>query len=1470
MLNTIIRFSVRNKLIIGLFTLALMIWGGINLRQLPIDALPDITSNQVQIITVSPSLAAPEVERLITFPLEQANANIPGIKEMRSISRFGLSVVTVVFSDETDIYWARQQVGERLGMVREQIPASAGNPELAPATTGIGEIYQYVLRPAKGYEGKYDLTELRSIQDWIVRRQLLGTPGVADVSSFGGYLKQYEVAVQPDRLKSMKVTIADVFTALEKNNQNSGGAYIEKGPNALFIRTEGLAATTEDLGKIFIRHTDTGIPVFLKDVAEVRIGHAIRYGAMTYKDQGEVAGAVVLMLKGANASAVIENVKAKITEIKKTLPEGVVLETFYDRTKMVDNAIGTVKKNLLEGALIVIFILVLFLGNLRAGLIVASVIPLAMLFAIVMMNMFGVTGNLMSLGALDFGLIVDGAVIIVEAVLHRLMHNRSFTGLTKITQPQLNDEVETAAGKMMNSAVFGQIIILIVYLPILSLTGIEGKMFKPMAQTVSFALIGAFILSLTYVPMMTSLFLSKKVSHKETFADKMMNVLQRGYKRLLQKALAFPKTVVSLALLLFAFSVWLIGTLGGEFIPELEEGDFAVDARLLTGSSLTETIKTTQKAVAILQKQFPEVEKIVTRIGASEIPTDPMPVEMTDIMITLKPRSEWVSASSFDELANKMSKAIEAVPGLTAGFQFPVQMRFNELISGARQDVVCKIFGENLDSLASYADRMGRLVGTVKGANDIYIEAVTGLPQIVINYNRDAMAHYQLSVADVNQVVRTAFAGESAGLIYENERRYDLVVRLQDESRTDISDVQQLLVPTPSGLQVPLYQVANIEIKEGPNQIQRENAQRRIIVGFNVRGRDVESVVEELNVKATAQIKLPSGYFVKYGGQFENLVEAKARLSIAVPAALLLILVMLYFAFGSLKYGLLIFSAIPLSAIGGVLALWMRGMPFSISAGVGFIALFGVAVLNGIVLIAEFNRLKKIGSNPGLSDEDPSGDGRGKTDVKHIIMEGTQVRLRPVLMTAAVASLGFLPMALSESAGAEVQCPLATVVIGGLITATFLTLVVLPILYAWLEKKKPQKRGGGETKVGAVVLLLILGLKISAQEKMTLPAMLEKARKDNLSLQAIRTEPEYWKQLQSGVFDPAKTVVSGEYGGLNSVQNDTKFGVSQSFSLPAVYQRQRSYFQSREVSQQELANWRQAELDREVKKSFYQVADWLERKKILQGLDSVYSRFQQSAALRLKSGESNLLEKTTADAQLQQLKLQQRELDLDITAIQKQLQWLLNTDSLLLPEYAALKMDAPLLTDSASLLEHPQLRYERSGISVAAAETAAEKSKLSPDFTLGYSNQSIIGYQSTDGITQQYYGAGKRFHLVNLSVGIPLFNSAAKARIRAAGVRQDIAKMNTAAAEKNVLTKFQQIQQEYQKQQQALQYYEQTGLQQAQLIINHAKLSFQNGEISYLEWTILMNNAVSIQLNYLESVRQYNLAIIELEYITGK
>ena len=1452
MLTKIIQFSIRNKLLIGLGIVALIVAGIINVTRLPIDALPDITSNQVQVITTSPSLAAPEVERLITFPIEQANANIPGLTEIRSMSRFGLSVVTIVFSDNTDIYWARQQVSERLNKVKDEIPANAGRPELAPVTTGLGEVYQYILRPVKGYEAKYDLTELRSIQDWIVRRQLIGTEGVADVSSFGGYLKQYEIAVIPEKLKSMNVTIADIFSALEKNNQNSGGAYIESGPTALFIRTEGIAKTTADLEKIVVRHNSDGIPVFLKDLAEIRIGHAVRYGAMTYKDKGEVAGAVVLMLKGANASEVVKNVKTKIEQIKKTLPEGVILETFYDRSKLVNRAIGTVEKNLLEGALIVIFVLVLFLGNLRAGLIVASVIPLAMLFAVIMMNLFGVSGNLMSLGALDFGLIVDGAVIIVEAVMHRLSHSKHLNKVIHITQNEMDSEVEVSAGRMMNSAVFGQIIILIVYLPILSLVGIEGKMFRPMAQTVSFALIGAFILSMTYVPMISSLLLSKKISHKESFADKMMRFINRLYQRVLKVALAFPKTIVAIVLGLFIFSVLLLSRLGGEFIPELEEGDFAVDARLLTGSSLTESINNSTKAATILQERFPEIEKIVTRIGASEIPTDPMPVEMTDIIILLKPKEKWTSASSFDELADKMSVALKEIPGMIAGFQFPVQMRFNELISGARQDVVCKIFGDDLDSLSAYAKKLGSIISNVDGAKDIYIETVTGLPQIVINYNRDAIALYKMNIADVNQVIRTAFAGESAGLIYEDERRYDLVVRLKQDLRNDIKDVQQLLIASPSGLQIPLNQLASVSIKEGPNQIQREDTRRRIIVGFNVRGRDVESLVKEVEKKVGTNVQLPPGYFITYGGQFENLVEASQRLSIAVPAALLLILLMLYFAFGSIKYGLLIFSAIPLSAIGGVFALWIRGMPFSISAGIGFIALFGVAVLNGIVLIAEFSRLKK----------------SGLVDLNKIIMEGTSIRLRPVLMTAAVASLGFLPMALSHGAGAEVQRPLATVVIGGLITATFLTLIVLPVLFRWFDKIKFKKKS---KHVELTLLFLAFTIGSSAQTsetRLTLQEMQDKAKAGNLQLQVLQKQKEYWKHLQTGIFDPPKTQIGFEYGSVNSFNTDTRFSVGQSFSLPVVYQRQRDLYKSNESLQQSAYSLKYADLKKEISHRFYSILILMEREKILIKLDSIYNRFQSAAQLRLKTGESDQLEKTTAEAQLQQLQLQEKQLKADIAILQDQLGWLLHTDERVVPVYSDLRLRIEL-NDSALINNHPLLEYENKKVALSMAQVAVEKTKLTPDFTIGYNNQSIIGFQSKDGISQQYYGGSDRFHTAMLSVGIPLFNKATKAKIRAGKTGHEVAMLEADAAKHYLISRRNELNDELKKQETGVEYYEKTGLQQAALIIKNASIAYKQGQISYLEWIMLMNNAVTIELSYLQAIQQYNNTLIEINYLTG-
>ena len=1022
-------------------TLGLIIYGLFELKNLPIDAVPDITDNQVQIITVSPSLGAPDVERFITFPLEQINNNIQGIKEMRSFSRFGLSVITIVFEDNIDLMLARQQVAERLQQVSKDIPTNLGVPQMAPITTGLGEIYQYVVRPKKGYEHRFDAMELRTIQDWIIRRQLLGTPGVADVASFGGNLKQYEVAVNPSVLKSMGVTITEVFDALQNNNQNTGGAYIEKGPSVLFIRTEGLINKIADIENTVVKNLPDGTPILIKNIGTVQYGKAIRYGAMTYNGEGEVAGAVVMMMKGANSNEVIADVKTRITEIQKTLPEGVKIDAFLDRTKMVNNAISTVSKNLMEGALIVVFVLVLFLGNFRAGLLVASVIPLAMLFAIIMMNIFGVSGNLMSLGALDFGLIVDGAVIIVESILHRFRHLTKFQD-KKVSQDFMNREVYTSSSKMMNSAVFGQIIILIVYLPILTLEGIEGKMFKPMAQTVIFALLGAFILSLTYIPMMSSLVLSKKIDLKKNFSDKMMEKFESFYHRSLNMALKIPNLIFFSTVGLFFISLFVMSRLGGEFIPSLPEGDFAVDTRVLPGSNLKTSTEAVQKSAKVLMKKFPEIEKIVGKTGSSEIPTDPMPIDASDMMIILKPRKEWTSAKTYDDLAEKMSAELKKnIIGVTYSFQYPVAMRFNELMTGARQDVVCKIYGENLDTLKVYSEKLGEISKKINGAQNIYVEPISGMPQIVITYKRDALSQFGLNVSDVNNIVNTAFAGQSTGSVFEGEKKFDLVVRLDGEQRKNVEDVNNLLISTPSGIEIPLSTVANVELKESINQIQRENAMRRIIVGFNVRDRDIQSTVEDLQKMVEKNFELPAGYSITYGGTFENLQQAKSRLAIAVPLSLFLILLMLYFAFNSVKYGLLIFSAIPLSMIGGILSLWIRDMNFSISAGVGFIALFGVAVLNGIVLIAEFNRQKE-----------------SISDLKEVVKIGGKIRLRPVLMTALVASLGFLPMALSNGEGAEVQRPLATVVIGGLLLATFLTLYLLPLIYIWFEEHFPDTR----------------------------------------------------------------------------------------------------------------------------------------------------------------------------------------------------------------------------------------------------------------------------------------------------------------------------------------------------------------------------------------------------------------------------
>ena len=1031
MFDNIIAYSIKHKFVIIIMVIGLIAVGIYSLMRLPIDALPDITNNQVQVITSSPNLATQEVELLITYPVELALKSIPEVVELRSISRFGLSLVTVVFEESTDIYWARNQITERLRIAEAEIPEGYGVPELSPISPGLGEIYQYCLSAAEGYEAQFDIMELRSIQDWIVVPQLLGTKGVAEVNTLGGILKEYEVSVDPNRLKSMEVTMSEILNALQNNNENTGGAYIDKKPYAYYIRSLGMINSLEDIRKIVIK-TKNNIPILIRDVAEVQFGNSIRYGAATKNGAGEVVSGMVMMLKGENSAEIVNLVKDKMVQVRKSLPEGVQIEPFLDRTKLVNKAISTVSTNLIEGALIVIFILVLLIGNWRAGLIVGSVIPLALLFAVTLMRFFGVSGNLMSLGAIDFGLIVDGAVIIVEAIVHRLQTSKL---VGKLSAKQMDDEVYQASSKIRSSAAFGEIIILIVYLPVLALVGIEGKMFRPMAQTVSFAILGAFILSLTYVPMMCALFLSKNVEHKVTISDRIIAFFQKIYEPILHISLKIKLPLLTLSIALFVFAFMTFQKLGGEFIPTLNEGDIATHIIIPPGSSLAQEILTTSKAERILMDNIPEIEQAVSKIGSAEVPTDPMPMEVADMMIILKDKSEWTTAKTHKEMVRKMNELLEDLPGVTTEFSQPIQMRFNELMTGIRSDVGVKIFGENIDLLVAMGEQVENIVKSVVGVQDARAEAVQGLKQITVQYDKNKLALYGLKVEDLNQTLRMGFAGEKAGTVYEGEKKFDLVVRLKEELRQDISNVQNLFVTLPSGSQIPMSQLANISYERGNAQISRENGKRRMIVGFNVRNRDVESVVKEIQNRFDKELDLPPGYYIEYAGQFENLQKANQRLSVAVPIALALIFVLLYFTFQSFKQSLLIFTAIPLSAIGGVFALWLRDMPFSISAGVGFIALFGVAVLNGIVLISYFNQLKE----------------EGMTDVIQRIKEGTKVRLRPVIMTASVASLGFLPMALSISAGAEVQKPLATVVIGGLITATLLTLIILPILYYYSE-----------------------------------------------------------------------------------------------------------------------------------------------------------------------------------------------------------------------------------------------------------------------------------------------------------------------------------------------------------------------------------------------------------------------------------
>lgn len=1063
MFQKLITYSIRHKLVIGVLSIALAIWGIWSLVHLPFDSTPDITDNQVQVITQAPSLGAQEVEQYVTTPVEMALANIPRIQERRSISRSGLSVITLVFDDAADIYWARSQVSQVVEQLEKELPKNT-ETEMGPIATGLGEIYHYTIRAKEGYEHKYSLTQLRTMQDWIVRKQLSGTPGIAEVSGWGGYVKQYEVAINTDQLNASGVSVSEVFDALQRNNANTGGSYIEQNSNQYYIRGIGVVKNLEDVANITVKTVD-GTPVKVGDVAKVQLGHATRFGAVTRNGEGEVVAGIAIMLKGENFQEVIKNVKERINQIQKSLPEGVVIEPFIDRTNLVDRVEGTIARNLIEGGLIVIFVLVIFLGNWRAGLVVASVIPLSMLFAFGMMKTFGIDGNLMSLGAIDFGMIVDSAVIIVEAVVTHIntghfsqpevraaylaqCQNGGAATPFALTQKQMDEEVHFSASRIRQSAAFGEIIIMIVYIPLMTLVGIEGKMFRPMALTVFFAILGAFILSLTYVPMASSLMLSRKVHTRKTFSDRVIEKLQAWYRPVLDWVLARNKDVITGAVALFCVSVVGFKYLGGEFIPSLEEGDFAVEMSMSQGTSLSQMVESCTKAEKLLKKEYPEIKQVVSRIGSAEIPTDPMPVERADIMIALKPKAEWTSAKTTPELMEKMEETLSAIPGLEAEISQPIQMRNNELLTGIKQDVAIKIFGDDLDVLTLQAGKVKKMIEDVPGVSGIFVEEVAGLPQIQVKYNHEKMAAYGVSVDDISEILETTFAGAVAGSLYEGDKKFDIVLRM-DPSQRNVETLEQLSIPLKDGTNIPLSQVADIDYSPAPAQVSHEDGARRIYVGFNVKGRDVQSTVEDIQEILDEKLKLPDGYYYNYGGEFENLQSATNRLMVVIPIALVIILLLLYATVKNVRESLFVFSAIPLAAIGGVWALWLRGMPFSISAGVGFIALFGVAVLNGIVLIGQMNQMQR-----EEKTADKLSASIGVTElIHHRIIESCMVRLRPVLMTALVASMGFLPMALSQGDGAEVQRPLATVVIGGLITSTLLTLLVLPAIYKTFTRK---------------------------------------------------------------------------------------------------------------------------------------------------------------------------------------------------------------------------------------------------------------------------------------------------------------------------------------------------------------------------------------------------------------------------------
>ncbi|HEY0976721.1 MAG TPA: CusA/CzcA family heavy metal efflux RND transporter [Flavobacteriales bacterium] len=1448
MIERIIRYSIHHKAVVGIGVLALIIGGLAAFRHLPVDAVPDITNNQVQVITLAPTLATLEVERFVSYPVELALASLPRMVELRSISRFGLSQVTAVFDDGMDTYLARQLVNERLQQVSASMPPGVDAPFLAPMSTGLGEVFQYVVRADSTHRDRYDAMQLRELQDWVIGKQLLGVPGVAEINGFGGELKQFEVAVDPFRLHAMGLGLGDVIDALQRNNANTGGAYIEHANNAYFIRGVGLATGLDDIGAIVLDTPAEGAPLLVRDVATVRLGAAPRYGAMTRDGEGEVVGGIVMMLKGGNASAVVEAVKEKLDAVRKGLPEGVVVEPFLDRADLVDRAMRTVRNNLMEGALIVILVLVLFLGQLRAGLIVASVIPLSMLFAIILMQLTGVTGNLMSLGAIDFGLVVDGAVIIVEAVLFNLHHLPKRAGL--LTRAEMDDQVQHAAGRMMSAATFGQLIILIVYIPILALTGVEGKMFRPMALTVVYAIIGAIVLSLTYVPVMSALFVPRRTGATVTFSDRWMARFTRAYRALLDRALRHTRSVLGLGITLLAAAVFAFTRMGGEFIPQLEEGDFAFHSILPSGASLTASIANSTNVERIVE-QFPEVKDVVSKTGTAEVPMDIMSPEMTDVLILLHDKSEWTTGRSYWELADTMYKALHRIPGVFFEINQPIQMRTNELMTGVRQDIAVKLFGPDIDTLLHYAQQVSAAIRDVEGAGSPSMERVEGTPQITITYDRERMAALGCDVDELNRTVRAAFAGEPAGSVYEGERRFDVVVRADSAHRNTIADVQRLFVRTRQGQHVPLDQVADVAFVATPAQITHESAQRRIYVGVNAHGRDVESLVQEMQQRVEERIHLPAGYFVQFGGQFQNLREAKARLSIALPVALLLILLLLWTTFRSLPDALLIYTAVPLSAIGGVAALLLRDMPFSISAGVGFIALFGVAVLNGMVLIGTFRAL--------------AAEGMG---VVERVREGTASRLRPVLMTASVASLGFLPMALSNGAGAEVQRPLATVVIGGLITATALTLLVLPVMYVLFHGRERKSRPGPPT-VLTVLSCLVLGSTVHAQvPRYSLENALRTANEQSPSVLLARAEAERMEALRGAASELPKTEVLYMQGQYNAyVKEDNNFTATQTIPFPTLIAARSSAARAEANVAQAQRHLVERDLTWRVQEAWQRMQYLRATEQLLMKEDSTWQELARTNALRAGTGDISPLERTTADVRAGRSQDELRRHRDRMAAERAAFGALLGLATAADVEPEPLLPLTDALPDTA-VKQGPELLLLQQRVQAAEQQHRVERNAFYPDLTVGYFNQTLIG-TAVDARNTRPATGSDRFQGFQLGVSLPLWARPQAARNKAAALHETATRSALAEGRRRWQTEVTTALQRIASDKATLRWYSEEALPNAERILNTSRTAYEAGAIAHAEHVLNLQQALAIQRSHLDLIHAHNVHVLLVQRLTA-